>query len=150
MDGQDTSNQDNPPPTHNQVEGTALTRQQAPHQEPTVTPNRLRQKTTSKKSSKSSTQPDSVLKAGKYGPSLQKTQGATKDKATKKYDHKHKNILVELGIDFAKDALAQFEADNGKKVVFAIQQWILNLSIGDKTANLNPTEADNDAGPLGG
>ena len=46
MDGQDTSNQDNPPPTHNQVDGTALTRQQAPHQEHTVTPNRVKQKTT--------------------------------------------------------------------------------------------------------
>jgi hypothetical protein len=66
------------------------------------------------------------------------------------HDHKHKNVLIDISFDFNKDSLAQFEGDNGKKVVFAIQQLILNLRITDKTAVLNPTEDSPDDPPIGG
>ena len=66
------------------------------------------------------------------------------------YSHKHKQVLVELGIDLSKEALMQFEADNGDKVVFALHQLILNLSIADKFDVINPSEEEEEAVLLDG
>jgi hypothetical protein len=58
--------------------------------------------------------------------------------------------LIEISIDFAKESLSQFDGDNGKKMVFAIQQLLLNMKIADKTATINPTDDDSEDPPLGG
>jgi hypothetical protein len=52
--------------------------------------------------------------------------------------------------DFNKDVFAQFNGDNGKKMIFAIQQLPLNLKIADKTACLQPSKNSPDNPLLGG
>ena len=57
---------------------------------------------------------------------------------------------MDISIDFNKEALEQFDGDNGKKMVYAIQQLLLNMKIADKNATLNPTEDTTEEPPLGG
>lgn len=62
--------------------------------------------------------------------------------------HIHKNIFVDLSIDFNIDYLAQFKGNNGK-MVYSIQQLLFNLKIADKTACFQPTELSVEDPPLG-
>lgn len=87
----------------------------------------------------------SVLHTGRYstGPS------PITDKPNPPQEHIYcyKKILIELSIDFQRDCFAQFDGDNGKKMVFAIQQLILKLRIADKMACLHSSE-DSPEDPL--
>jgi hypothetical protein len=96
----------------------------------------------------SSSNPSSVLKPSKYST----TPGQSAEKPTPEPPHVHRNrkVLIELSVDFAKDSLSQFDGDNGKKMVFAIQQLLHNMKIADKKAIINTTNDDSDDPPLGG
>ena len=76
--------------------------------------------------------------------------GPLEDRSITWHQNEHKSILIEPGIDFSKDTLSQFEVDNGKQVVFAMQQLVLNLAIGDKTALLSSTDAEGEDDTLTG
>jgi cytoskeletal protein RodZ len=104
------------------------------------------QKKKSKKRT-STTSPASVLKPSRYA------QGSGKSKKappTPPHAHTHCNVLLDISIDFSKESLSQFEGDNRKMLVFAIQQLLINLKIADKMATMNPTEASTDEPSLGG
>ena len=102
------------------------------------------QKRRSKKRSSTPSNPASALKPGKFS--------STPAEAPPKppHAHRHVKVLIELSIDFGKDVLAQFDGDNGKKMVFAMQQLLLNLKIADKHAVINPADDSPDDPPLGG
>jgi hypothetical protein len=102
-------------------------------------------KRTKKRSSQTATSPASALRASKYS----NPNASEKENIQAPHDHKHKKILIELSIDFNKDSLSQFDGDNGKKMVFAIQHLLSNLKIADKFSVLNPVE-DTGEPPLGG
>ena len=55
-----------------------------------------------------------------------------------------------MSIDFNKDYFAQFDGNNGNKMIYVIQQLLINLKIADKTACLLPTELSPDDPPFGG
>jgi hypothetical protein len=74
---------------------------------------------------------------------------ADKHGLTPTHVHIHKNIFVDLSIDFNIDYFAQFKGNNGK-IVYAIQQLLSNLKIADKTACLQPTELSLNDPQLGG
>ena len=114
--------------------------------ESATTSSNAHKKRTKKRSS--STNPASVLKPSKYSTS----PGSSTDKhpPTPPHIHKNRKVLIEISIDFAKESLSQFDGDNGKKMVFAIQQFLLNLKIADKKAIINPTDDDSEDPPLGG
>ena len=105
------------------------------------------QKKRSKKRS-SATSPASALKPSKYAQSSSKSKEP--QPPSPPHVHKHRQVLVEISIDFSKESLSQFEGDNGKKMAFAIQQFLANLKIADKTAVINPTDTSSDDPPLGG
>jgi hypothetical protein len=104
-------------------------------------------KKTSKKRAKSSDRTPSALKPGKYSS---RPETDTPEVASPPHDHKYKKVLVEFSIDFNKDSLSQFDGDNGKKMIYVMQQLILNLKIADKYATINSTEDSPDCPPLGG
>jgi hypothetical protein len=95
-----------------------------------------------------SRRPTSLIKPGKY--TTLPAPVPDEHPPNLPHQHKFKQVLIDIALDFNKDCLMQFEGDNGKKVVYAIQQLILNLKIADKTAILNPTEDNPDAPPIGG
>lgn len=119
----------------------------SPEKQESVIPSSNSHKKRTKKRS-SSTNPASVLKPSKYSTS----PGPSEDKLppTPPHIHKNRKVLIEISVDFGKESLSQFDGDNGKKMVFAIQQLILNLKIAEKTAIINPTDADSEDPPLGG
>jgi len=98
-----------------------------------------------KRSSQTATSPASALRTSKYS----NLNASEKDSAPAPHEHKHKKVLIELSIDFSKESLSQFDGDNGKKMIFAIQHLISNLKIADKFSVLNPVD-DTGEPPLGG
>jgi hypothetical protein len=66
------------------------------------------------------------------------------------HEHKFKKVLVEFSLDFGKDSLSQFKGNNGKKMVFVMQQLVVNLKIAGKWATIDPTEDTSDYPALGG
>lgn len=121
-------------------------------QEVTVNEKKPEKRSTTKKSKNTQNKFGSVLKPSNYDVhSLNSQIYPLSVKTTCKYVHKHQKILVELGIDFSKDALSQFESNNGKKVVFSKQQLVLTLGICDKSAPVIPIkDTDLSSPPLEG
>lgn len=77
-------------------------------------------KKTKKRDAPSTTNPTSALRPGKS--SNAHSHIADELPHSPPHIHKHKGVLVELSIDFQKDCFAQFEGDNEKKTILAIQQ----------------------------
>jgi len=106
-----------------------------------------------KDKTKISSQPASVLKTGKLGSGSRLSFADAVPKATPPHVHKHKSVIVEINVDLAADALSQFEGDNNKKAVYAIQQLVVNLMIADKHAVILHAEdpsLDSSIGGAGG
>jgi hypothetical protein len=110
----------------------------------------LGQSSHQKKSKKrfTSSTPASVLKPSKYASSSGKSKEASNPSPP--HVHNHRNVLLDISIDFTKESLSQFEGDIGKKMVFAIQQFLINLKISDKLATINPIDTLSGGPPLGG
>jgi hypothetical protein len=131
-------------PAKKKPKTTQTTKTDTPIAEASANPGKKKSK---KCTASSSASPASVLKPGRYsGPN----PGPDENAPPPTHNHRHQNILLEISIDFNKEGLEQFEGDNGKKTVYAIQQFLINLKIADKLATLNPAEGTTDEPPLGG
>jgi hypothetical protein len=128
-------------PSNSPAKKKAKASDSLPAAESTTTSNKRK----SKKRSSSSSNPASALKPGKFSNAF------NADTPLKPpHVHKHPKVLIELSIDFGKEELAQFDGDNGKKMVFVMQQLIVNLKIADKHAVINPADDSPDDPPIGG
>jgi hypothetical protein len=93
-----------------------------------------KRKQSKKDKTKATPQPTSVLKTGKLGSGSRLSFADEAPKKKAPHDHKHKRVIVEINIDLMSDVLSQFESDNNKKAVYAIQQLVVNMMIADKFA----------------
>jgi hypothetical protein len=105
---------------------------------------------TKKETPKTSTQPASVLKTGKLGSGYRLSFADEAPQTKAPHDHKHKRVIVEINEDLAAESLNQFEGDNNKKAVYAIQQLVVNLMIADKHAVLHHAEDPSMESTIGG
>ncbi len=114
----------------------------------TVAPLATTKHRSKKRSPSPAKRPPSSIKLGKF--SSWPSPVPKEPSPPPQHDHNHKNVLIDISIDFNKDCLTQFEGDNGKKVVYAIQQLILNLKIADKMAVLNLMDDSQEDPLIGG
>lgn len=83
--------------------------------------------TITSKSNKKCTSFTSTAMKSSLKPSKFSSNNTPKPQEAIPHPHNRNCVLVEISIDFLKDGLSHFGGDNGKKMVHAIQQLILNL-----------------------
>ena len=109
-----------------------------------------KRKTKTVSKTKPTAQPASVLKTGKLGSGSRLSFADEAPKKKAPHEHKYKRVIIELSVDLTTEALNQFEGDNNKKAVYAIQQLVVNMMIADKHTVIHHAEDPSMDSTIGG